>query len=162
MRPWTDGLPVIAPRRELVDELVRASHRAADELIGEVPPLGGRATIEKVAANCVMAGCKPEYMPVVVTAIEAMLEGGFNLNGMQCSTHMATPMVVVHGPIRQELDINCGNNVFGQSWRANALDDHECDERARWPCRRDRRDSAGALRDPEVGDEAQRRGPALR
>jgi hypothetical protein len=117
---WTDGLPVIAPRRELVDEFVRASHRAADELIGEVPPLGGRATIEKVAANCVMAGCKPEYMPVVVTAIDAMLERGFNLNGMQCSTHMATPMVVVHGPIRQELDINCGNNVFGQGWRANA------------------------------------------
>jgi hypothetical protein len=117
---WTDGLPVVPPTRELVDEFVRASGREGGELVGEVPPLGGRATIERIAANCVMAGCRPEYVPVVVTALEAMLEPGFNLNGMQCSTHMATPLVIVHGPIRKRLDVNCGGNVFGQGWRANA------------------------------------------
>lgn len=117
---WTDGLPVIPPTRPLVEEFVRASGRAGDQVIGEIPPLGGEATIERVAANAVMAGCRPEYMPVVVTALEAMLERSFNLNGMQCSTHMATPLVIVHGPIRKELDVNCGGNVFGQGWRANA------------------------------------------
>lgn len=117
---WTDGLPVVPPHRELVEEFVRASGRAGDELIGEVPPLGGEATVERVAANAVMAGCKPAYLPVVITAVEAMLDPRFNLNGMQCSTHMATPLVIVHGPIRQELDVNCGANVFGQGWRANA------------------------------------------
>lgn len=117
---WTDGLPVVPPTRDLVDAFVGASGRAGDELIGEIPPLGGEATIERIAANAVMAGCRPEYMPVVVTALEAMLERPFNLNGMQCSTHMATPLVIVHGPIRERLDVNSGNNVFGQGWRANA------------------------------------------
>ena len=117
---WTDGLPVIPPHRDLVDEFVLASGRAGDEMVGEVPPLGGHASIERIAANAVMAGCRPEYMPVVVTALEAMLEKSFNLNGMQCSTHMATPLVIVHGPIRKQLGINCGNNVFGQGNRANA------------------------------------------
>jgi hypothetical protein len=117
---WTDGLPVLPPLRHLVDEFVRSVGRHPDESIGEVPPLGGRATVERVAANAVMAGCRPEYLPVVITALEAMLEPRFNLNGMQCSTHMGTPLVIVHGPIRRELDVNCGANVFGQGWRANA------------------------------------------
>lgn len=117
---WTDGLPVVPPYRHVVDEFVRSVGRDPDELIGEVPPLGGHATMERAAANAVMAGCKAEYLPVVIAALEAMLDPGFNLNGMQCSTHMATPMVVVHGPIRRELGVNCGPNVFGQGWRANA------------------------------------------
>ena len=117
---WTDGLPVVPPERELVDEFVRHTQREPDELIGEIPPLGGHATIERVAANAVMAGCRPEYMPVVVTALQAMLERTFNLNGMQCSTHMATPLVIVHGPIRDQIAMNCRSNVFGQGNRANA------------------------------------------
>jgi hypothetical protein len=117
---WTDGLPVVPPRRELVDEFVRYMRREPDELLGEIPPLGGHATVERVAANAVMAGCCPEYMPVVVTALQAMLDRGFNLNGMQCSTHMATPLVIVHGPIRDEIGMNSRNNVFGQGNRANA------------------------------------------
>jgi hypothetical protein len=117
---WTDGLPVIPPLPELVAEFVAAAAREPEAVIGAVPPLGGEATVERIAANAVMAGCRPEYMPVVITAIEAMLDRRMNLNGMQCSTHMATPLVIVHGPIRHELQINSGPNVFGQGWRANA------------------------------------------
>src|SRR5713226_4939052 len=71
---WSDGLPCVPPTRELVDRFVAAGDRAAGDLVGEITPLGGRATIERIAANAVMAGCLPEYMPVVITAIEAMLD----------------------------------------------------------------------------------------
>ena len=117
---WTDGLPVIPPTRELVQRFVDYLDRDPNEVIAEIPPLGGRATIEKIAANAVMAGCKPEYLPVVITTIQAMMDDRFNVGGMQCSTHMSTPLVIVHGPIRKELDVNAGPNVFGQGWRANA------------------------------------------
>ncbi len=117
---WTDGLPVVPPLPELVDDFVRYVDRSPDDLVGYIPPLGGKATMAKVAANAVMAGCRPEYMPVILTAIDAMLDDKFNLGGMQCSTHLSTPLLIINGPIRKELDINCGANVFGQGWRANA------------------------------------------
>ncbi|MHB8577434.1 MAG: hypothetical protein ACYDCQ_19145, partial [Dehalococcoidia bacterium] len=81
---------------------------------------GGRATVERLAANAVMAGCRPEYMPAVLASIEAMLDDRFNLRGMQCSTHLSTPLLIFNGPVRARLAINCGANVFGQGWRANA------------------------------------------
>jgi hypothetical protein len=117
---WSDGLPVVPPARALVDRFVAASARPAAELVLTVPPLGGRGTVEKIAANAVMAGCLPEHMPAVLAALEAMRDERFNLRGMQCSTHLSTPLLIFHGPIRRELGINCGPNVFGQGWRANA------------------------------------------
>ena len=84
------------------------------------PPKGGRATVEKIAINAVMAGCKPAYLPVVITAVEALLDDRCNARGVQCSTHISTPLVIVNGPIVQALGINSGHNVFGQGWRANA------------------------------------------
>jgi hypothetical protein len=117
---WTDGLPVAPPLPELVQRVVAASGRPAEELVAELPPLGGRATIERIAANAVMAGCRPEYMPVVLTALGAMLDDRFNLRGMQCSTHLSTPLLILNGPVRREFDVNCGANVFGQGRRANA------------------------------------------
>lgn len=117
---WSDGLPVVPPTRDLVDRFIDATGRPGDEIVAEVPPMFGAATIEKVAANAVMAGCRPEYMPVVVKAIELLVDDRFNVGGMQCSTHMSTPLVIIHGPIRHELGVNCGANVFGQGWRANA------------------------------------------
>jgi hypothetical protein len=117
---WSDGLPVVPPARALVDRFVAASGRPAAELVLTVPPLGGRGTVEKIAANAVMAGCLPEHMPAVLAALEAMRDERFNLRGMQCSTHLSTPLLIFHGPIRRELGINCGPNVFGQGWRANA------------------------------------------
>jgi hypothetical protein len=117
---WTDGLPVVPPLRSLVERFVEASGRPADDVVAVLPPLGGTATVERVAANAVMAGCRPEYMPAVIASLEAMLDDRFNLRGMQCSTHLSTPLLIFNGPIRRELDINCGANVFGQGWRANA------------------------------------------
>jgi hypothetical protein len=117
---WTDGLPCVPPTRSLVDRFVAASGRAASDLVGEIPPSEGRATIERIAANAVMAGCLPDYMPVVVTAIEALLGQRFNLRGVQGSTHLCTPLLIVNGPVAARLAINGGANCFGQGWRANA------------------------------------------
>ena len=117
---WTDGLPVVPPTGDLVEDFIGASGRQGDELIAELPPLGGRATVERIAVNAVMAGCLPEYMPVVITAIEALMDDRFNLRGVMCSTGIHTPLVIVNGPISKTLDINSGYNCLGQGWRANA------------------------------------------
>jgi len=117
---WTDGLPVVPPTGEKVEEFVIASGKDADTLIAELPPLGGKATIERIAVNAVMAGCLPEYMPVVIAAIQALMDPRFNLRGVMCSTGIHTPLIVVNGPIAKTLDINSGYNCFGQGWRANA------------------------------------------
>ena len=118
---WTDGLPVVPPTRERVKQFTDfLLPHAPDELIAEIPPLGGRATVERVAVNAVMAGCLPEHMPVLTTAIRAMVDDRFNLRGVQCSTGIHTPLVIVNGPMAKELNINSGYNCFGQGWRANA------------------------------------------
>ena len=117
---WTDGLPVVPPTGDLVEAFVDASGRFPDELVAELPPLGGRATVERIAVNAVMAGCLPEYMPVVITAIQALMDDRFNLRGVQCSTGIHSPLVIVNGPIVKQLGINSGYNCFGQGWRANA------------------------------------------
>jgi hypothetical protein len=117
---WTDGLPVVPPTPRNVQRMLTGTTRQPDELIGRIPPRGGRATVEKVAINAVMAGCKPAHLPVVITAAEALLDERCNTRGVQCSTHISTPLLIVNGPIVQELGINSGYNVFGQGWRANA------------------------------------------
>ena len=117
---WTDGLPVVPPSEDLVRRFVARTGRDADELIAELPPLGGRATVERIAVNAVMAGCVPEHMPVVITALQAMMDERFNLRGVMCSTGIHTPLLIVNGPAVQKLDINGGYNCFGAGWRANA------------------------------------------
>ncbi len=117
---WTDGLPVVPPTRERVKDFIEYADRSPDEVIAEVPPLGGRATVERIAVNAVMAGCVPEHMPVVIAAIQAMMDDRFNLRGVQCSTGIHTPLLIVNGPIVKKLNINSGYNCFGQGWRANA------------------------------------------
>ncbi len=117
---WTDGLPVVPPTPERVKRMLNGTNRSPQELITSVPPKWGKATIEKIAINAVMAGCLPEYLPVILTAVEAMSAEEFNLHGVQVTTSHVSPMIVVNGPIRKDLDINDGFNVFGQGWRANA------------------------------------------
>lgn len=117
---WTDGLPVIAPTANLVQEMVDTVGLRKDDLIGVIPPVNGKATVEKIAANAVMAGCLPAYFPVVMAAIEAMLQPTFNLNGIQTTTSNVTPLLIVNGPCRQALNLNFSGNVLGQGWRANA------------------------------------------
>lgn len=117
---WTDGLPVVPPTPERVERMLSGTDRDPDELIAAVPPKWGRATVEKVAINAVMAGCKPAYLPLILTAVEAMTHEQFNLHGVQVTTSHVGPMLIVNGPIRQQLEINDGFNLFGQGWRANA------------------------------------------
>jgi len=116
----TDGLPVIPPSRARVERMLAASARARDHLVGEVAPNYGRATVEKIAINAVMAGCRPEYFPVVLAAVEAVCDPLFNLHGVSTSTHFSSPLIVVHGPIRTRIGLNCSFGVFGPGHRANA------------------------------------------
>ena len=117
---WTDGLPVVPPTPERVERMLGGTDRDPDELIAAVPPKWGRATVEKVAINAVMAGCKPAYLPLILTAVEAMTAEQFNLHGVQVTTSHVGPMLIVNGPVRHQLEINDGFNLFGQGWRANA------------------------------------------
>jgi hypothetical protein len=116
----TDGLPVIPPSRARVERMLEASGRPRDHLVGEVAPNYGRATVEKIAINAVMAGCRPEYFPVVLAAVEAACDPSFNLHGVSTSTHFSSPLIVVHGPIRTRIGLNCSFGVFGPGHRANA------------------------------------------
>ncbi|MCG8542712.1 MAG: TlpA family protein disulfide reductase, partial [Alphaproteobacteria bacterium] len=117
---WTDGLPIIPPTEDLVRATLRFTDRAPEDIIAELPPKGGRATVEKIAVSAVMAGCRPEYLPVLIAAVEAVAEPRYNLYGRQTTTHPGAHLIVINGPIRDELDVNCGQNVLGQGFRANA------------------------------------------
>lgn len=117
---WTDGLPVVPPTPDRVERMLSGTDRDPDELIAAVPPKWGSATVEKVAINAVMAGCKPAYLPLILTAVKAMTSEQFNLHGVQVTTSHVGPMLIVNGPIRKQLEINDGFNLFGQGYRANA------------------------------------------
>jgi hypothetical protein len=119
-RGITDGLPVIPPTAERVQAMLDYGGMNPGDVITVVPPSGGPATAEKVAINAVMAGCLPEYMPVISAALQALAEPQFNLLGIQTTTNPVGPMLVVNGPIRKKLDINCGRGALGPGWRANA------------------------------------------
>jgi hypothetical protein len=119
-RGWSDGLPMVPPTRAAVDAMIAAGGLHKDCALGEIPPLNGVATIEKLAANAVMAGCLPEYFPLVIAAVKGILNSDFNLDGVQTTTGNVAPVIIVNGPIRNKLAINCGANVLGQGWRANA------------------------------------------
>jgi hypothetical protein len=116
---WTDGLPIVPPTEAAVAEFLRWTDRDPREVLGVLPPRQGEATVEKIAINAVMAGCKPEYFPVVITAIEALADPLFNLDSVQATTHPVAPLIIVNGPIARELSINAGYNAFGQGFRAN-------------------------------------------
>ena len=116
----TDGLPVVPPSRERVERMLAGTTRGRHDLVGEVAPNYGRATVEKIAINAVMAGCRPEYLPVVLAAVEAASDPAFNLHGVSTSTHFSAPLIVVHGPIRTRIGVNCSFGVFGPGHRANA------------------------------------------
>src|SRR5262245_38641956 len=99
--------------------MVAGSGREASELIAFVPPNFGRGTVEKIAVNAVMAGCRPEYMPVIIAGVEAMCDDAFDLHGVSATTNFPSPLFIVNGPARKALDINCAAGCFGPGWRAN-------------------------------------------
>jgi hypothetical protein len=119
-RGWSDGLPVVAPTRARVEAMLRYCDRAADAELGTMPPRQGVVTPAILAVNAVMAGCRPEYFPVVLAAVEAMLDPAFNLFAVQATTHPCAPCVIVNGPIAHELGINARYGAFGPGVRANA------------------------------------------
>jgi hypothetical protein len=119
-RGWSDGLPAIPPTAERVERMLAYCDRPWDQPVAKMAPRYGEATPLRLAANAVMAGCRPEYFPLLVLAIEAMCEEPFNLYAIQATTHLCAPLVVVNGPVAKELDINSGHNAFGPGWQANA------------------------------------------
>ncbi len=100
--------------------MIDAGGFKGDELLGIIPPLNGRATVEKIAANAVMAGCLPAFFPLVIAALKAMMQPCFNLTGIQTTTSNVTPLAIINGPCRQALNVNYSSNVLGQGWRANS------------------------------------------
>jgi thiol-disulfide isomerase/thioredoxin len=119
-RGWSDGLPVVPPTEERVLAMLGGTARAPDEVVGIVPPNYQNCTVEKVAINAVLAGCKPEYLPVVLAAVEAALIPEFGLHGVLATTNFVGPVVMVNGPIGRAIGMNAGGNAFGQGNRANA------------------------------------------
>src|SRR4051812_9649930 len=118
---WTDGLPIIPPTEARVEAMLAGMPwRKPDDLINIVPPRMGNATLRQIAVNAVMAGAKPEYLPVVVAALQAVSEPIYGLSHRQTTTHAGAPLIIVNGPIVERLRINCGRGLFGPGWRANA------------------------------------------
>ncbi len=117
---WSDGLPMVTPTEERVRWMLAGTKRAPDELIGSVPPAMEPATVRTVAIHALMAGCRPEYLPVVLGGFELMMGEEFNLNGVQGTMHGVAPLMIVNGPYAKRIGIHGGNGCFGPSFRANA------------------------------------------
>jgi hypothetical protein len=119
-RGWTDGLPVVPPTPARVVRMLEGTRRAPDEVVAVVPPDLLPCTVEKVAINAVLAGCRPEYLPVVLTAVEAACTEEWNAHGVLATTWFSGPVVVVNGPVAKAIGMNAGINCLGQGNRANA------------------------------------------
>ena len=119
-RGWSDGFPVVPPTDERILRMLEGTSRPWHEVIGKMPPNLVDCTVEKVAINAVMAGCRPEYLPVVLGALEAALVPKFTLHGLMATTWFSTPVIIVNGPIAKRIGMNSGLNALGQGNRANA------------------------------------------
>ena len=119
-RDWSDGLPVVPPTPERVLAMLEGTARKPGEVLGEVPPNLAPLTVEKVAINAVLAGCRPEYMPVVLAGVEAILDRDFNLHGVLATTRFVSPVLIVNGPVARAIGMNAKGNALGQGNRANA------------------------------------------
>ncbi len=119
-RGWSDGLPVVPPTEDRVLRMLAGTTRAPEEIVGVIPPDFASCSVEKVAINAVMAGCKPAYLPVVLAAVEAACLDEFCMHGVLATTYFAAPIVIVNGPIAREIGMNSAHNVLGQGNRANA------------------------------------------
>ena len=119
-RGWSDGLPIVPPTAHRVRAMLAYCDRPWDATIGTLAPRHGAATPIRLATNAVMAGCEPEYFPVVLAAIDGLCDPAFNLYAIQATTHLCAPLVLVNGPIAREIGMNAGINAFGQGCAANA------------------------------------------
>ena len=119
-RGWTDGLPVVPPTLERVEAFLSLAGRSRNEVMAELDPLRGLATVEKVAVNAVMAGCEPAHLELVLAAVEAIGEPEFNLRGVQTTDENVAPLLIVSGPRVGEWELNGRFGALGPGWRANA------------------------------------------
>jgi hypothetical protein len=119
-RRWGDGLPIVPPTPERVDRMLRHARRARDEVVAQLAPGFGEATIERIAINAVLAGCDPEYLPVLIAATEAVAAPEFNLQGIQATTNPVAVWLIVNGPLAGQLGVNATFNCLGQGSWANA------------------------------------------
>ena len=119
-KEWSDCLPVVTPTAVRIARMLAATTRDPAEVVGAVPPAGNVATVRSVAIHALMAGCKPEYLPVVLGAIGLMLEDKFNMNGVQGTMHGVAPLMIVNGPYAEKIGVHGGNGCFGPGFRANA------------------------------------------
>lgn len=119
-RGWTDGLPVVPPTEKSVAEMLAGAGLRGDEVLGEIPGRNTVVVAEKVAINAVLAGCRPEYMPVVAAAIRGLCHPDFAYHGPASSTGGSAMVLIVNGPVARRIGLNAGNNAFGQGWRPNA------------------------------------------
>lgn len=123
-RDLTDGLPIVPPTEERVRAMTDHVHEtlgwSASDAIGKLAPKNGVATVEKIAANAVMAGCRPEYMAVLIACVKGIAEPKFNLDALQTSTHNTSVLPIVNGPMRKAIDLNWGYNYTGSRWQSTA------------------------------------------
>jgi len=119
-KEWSDGFPVVTPTEERVQWMLKGTRRDPDAVIGRVPPAGEVATVRTIAIHALMAGCKPEYLPVVLCAVELIVREEFNMGGVQCTMHGVAPLMIVNGPYAQKIGLHGGNGCFGPGFRANA------------------------------------------
>ncbi len=119
-RGWTDGLPVVPPTEERVLNMLTGTRRAPDEIVATVPPDLIDVTVEKVAIAAVMAGCRPEFLPWVLTAVEAACNDRFNMHGLLATTMPVGPVMICSGPGTRAIGMNSGGNALGQGNRANS------------------------------------------
>lgn len=118
-RRWGDGLLIVPPTQERIERMLAATTRSRDELVATIAPRYGAATVERIAINAVMAGCKPEYLPVLIAACEAVATKAFHLQAIQATTNPAAVWLVINGPIAQKLGVNSGGNCLGPGAWAN-------------------------------------------
>lgn len=119
LRGWTDGLPIVPPTEARVRDMLKGTDLPPEFTIAAIDPMGGQATVEKIAVNAVMAGCRPEYMPVLIAAVELVSRPEFDLKGLATTTNPDSPLLILSGPIVQQLDVNAGTNTLGRGWQAN-------------------------------------------
>ncbi|MDH4150033.1 MAG: hypothetical protein OEV67_05905 [Betaproteobacteria bacterium] len=119
-KEWSDGLPVVTPTEPRVQVMLKATPRDPEEVIGVIPPAGEVATVRSVAIHALMAGCRPEYLPVVLGGLELILREELNMGGVQCTMHGVAPLMIVNGPYAEKIGIHGGNGCFGPGFRANA------------------------------------------
>ena len=116
---WGDGLPLLPPTKEAVKWMLTGTSRSPEEVIGKVAPKNGIATIEKIAINAVMAGAKPEYLPVIIAAMEGLADKAYDLVHPQISMGQFNWAIIVSGPIGEEIGMNSSTGFLGHGWRAN-------------------------------------------